>query len=810
MVQNNVAPPSKRTSKLLGQPAPLVLKVEGTERDGQIIRVHSPKCLVGSASDCQLRLVAADVLPKHCVIYRGPSGVVVKSWTRDTRVNGNTISEAWLRIGDRLSLGSLSFEVLADLANGTLPEAAQPEEVDRAIRQQRRHAHRRIRNLLDVVRSQKTSFDTLQAKFDEAQRLVDSLLAREEVPADNPVDMEAELRSVRAEHRKRNNRRVRGLVRHVRQLIDGNNQLQTQLREQLEVKQNQLDQIRQELTKTADTSEVERAQRSRLEAELRETADTVGHLKEQTVELESRAERLHQCWQSARQNGRVRVRSILSHLRAVRDQLPPTEDEQATPSDGSPSRLTEMRLAYDDAYRELQENRTSLKATESELAWSQQELDQRQQQVTELTSRIGELEHQLAFAHKQQEEASLAVEASSENAPLDPAQQEELTQLHAQLADQMQLADELKLQLEELHEKNQLLQQSVKERSADEQDLRAQLEEAHRQAAMWREQLEEDRRLANLRSDAESGDENARGEDDPENPSAIDRLRSMGILRDTPEYEEEEEEYPETDSLDEETPYQESDDVSDEASQPSNDSVRESQMEPASPSQGSTGLSSFPNFQFPEDEPERDEEQADAESSQGSPTAHQEEHHDDDESIDAYMQNLLQRMRTKQTGGHEPEPVKVAPPKPEVKPEPAPEPEQVTPITHEEFLPSRNAPEQTSDIKKLRELANQTAKAAIDSATVNRWERLCRSKLVVSVLALGAGFTMHYLSPGYMSIGFAGACLAYVVTVFWWLQSAVIYQHVKNHRKERMEKRFQDEILTPHGIAAQQGHSENE
>ena len=723
--------------------------------------------------------------------------------------NGSTISEAWLRSGDHLSLGSLSFEVLADPTDSAPAETLAPEEVDRAIRQQRRRAHRRIRNLLDVVRNQKTSFDSLQAKFDEAQQLVDSLLAREPEPAADPVDIEAELRSVRTEHRKRNNRRVRGLVRHVRDLIEGNNQLQAQLREQLEVKQNQLDQLRQELTKTAESSEAERAQRSRLEAELRETAETVSHLKEQSAELESRSERLHECWQSARQNGRVRVRSILSHLRSVRDQLPTADDDQAAPSDGSPSRLTEMRLAYDDASRELQEHRTSLKTTESELAWSQAELEQRQQQVTELTSRIAELEQQLALAQKEQEEAADAVEASADSAPLDPAQQEELNQLHSQLAHQNQVTDELQLQLEELREKNELLQQSVKERSADEQDLRAQLEEAQQHAELLRQQLEEDRRLAArpVEADAEAdvaAEENAPAHHSPEEEeAAIDHLRSMGILRETPEYEEEEEEYPETDSLEEEPAYDESSDDSDEAYPSPTDSVRMTQLDFGSTSQGSTGLSSFPNFEFPEDdaptaEPEEDEPPVDE--SPESLASPGEEHHDDDESIDAYMQNLLQRMRSKQSGGHEPAPAKVEAPKPEVKPEPVPEPEPVKPITHEEFIPSRNAPEQTSDIKKLRELANQTAKAAIDSATVNRWERLCRSKLVVSILALGAGFTMHYLSPGYMSIGFAGACLAYVVTVFWWLQSAVIYQHVKAHRKERMEQRLQDEILTPHGL----------
>ncbi|PQO28361.1 FHA domain-containing protein [Blastopirellula marina] len=781
MVKNTAAPTAKRASKLLGQAAaPLVLKVEGTERDGQIIRVHASKCLVGSAADCQLRLIAADVLPKHCVIYRGESGMVVKSWTRDTRINGSTISEAWLRIGDHLSLGSLSFEVLDDQPSAEPSQPLTHPDQKKTTRSQRRRSHRRIRNLLGIVRQQKSSFSSLQAKLDETQKLVDSLLAREADSTDAVKEIELDLRQQQSESRKQKNQRVRSVVNHVRELVRSNQQLQAELREQLEVKQNHLNEVRHELNTTAAETEAERSQRRLLEADLRETEATVTHLKEQGSELQSRADLLRDRWQSARHNGRSRVKTILAHLRTVRDHLSELDASPAAADEQDAPHLAELRIAYEDALRELQANRDSLKETESELAWTQAELEQRQQQADELTGRIRELEEELTITRKQQAEAAQTLIHLPTPPPESAAQEEELARLQSQLEEQTLQGGELQLQLETLRQQNAELEHDISERLATEEELKQRLDDAQQAAETLRRQLEETQAYAVSTS---SHDEEER--------SAMEHLRSMGILRETT-VEEEDIESPCDDSAE-----------------------RYSEPEPIAAEEpiihSSTGLSSFPNFRFDDDEPAEEPDNSYQPASyqaaaSNTPTDH-DPHADDKEAIDSYMQNLLQRMRAKQSGTGPPPEEKPTScpisPVPHVKPEAA---EVVTPITHEEFVPSRYAPEQTSDIRKLRELANETAKAAIDSATLNRWEVLCRSKLGVSLLALLAGFALNYMSPNYLSIQFAGACLAYVVTVFWWLQSAVIYQHVKNHRKERLEKRFQDEIITPHGLTANAEH----
>lgn len=785
MVQNNVASRSKPASRLLGKStSPLVLKIEGTERDGQIIRIHAPKCLIGSSSDCQLRLIAADVQPKHCVIYRGPSGMIVKSWTRDTRVNGDTISEAWLRVGDRLSLGSLSFEVLADqLAESAAATPSLPTQ-PQSHRKLRKRSHRRIRNLLNVVRKQKDSFSDLQTKFDQTQQLVDSLMAREANTNETEQALETETPELRVERRKRHNQRARLLLGHVRELISNNNNIQTELREQLEIKQNQVDDIRRELTSSADATEEKHARHRRLEADLQESEALIAHLKEQASELQSREERLRERWISTRKLGKSRVKSILSHLRGVRDQLSQMDDQSSQEDDQGVSRLTKMRLAYDDASRELHESRDTLKEAESELAWTQQELEERQQHSEELGRKIAELEQQLIDV-KANQPMGMSEEELAQH-------ESQLNQLRHQLDDATLRGDDLKLQLNELHQQNLDLHQTITQQKDIEENWKNQLDDARQQCLEIRRQLEDERRLADL----QSCDEKKELAEDDETP--LDHLRSMGILRETP---------PPT--MPEESSYEEHEE----------ELLAESPVEDETPAVNPvTGLSSFPDFEFPEEEetPYSPEVPAPSYESLGDSPAEEMEtsiaapRSDDDISIDDYMQSLLARMRAK---AGDPEPVpqpKPAAKKSDTNPVPVEQPEPVRPITREEFVPSRFAPEQTSDIRKLRELANETAKAAIDSATINRWESLCKSKLFVSMLALVTGFFLHYLSPSYLSISFAGACLAYVVTVFWWLQSAVIYQHVKNHRRERLEKRFKDEIITPHGLPPAAEHAEQD
>jgi hypothetical protein len=90
----------------------IVLRVRGTSRDGQIVRLRSPKCTIGSARHCTLRLAAHGVQPLHCLILRGNRGMLVRRWAPGTLLNGRGFTDAELAPGDCLSIGPIELEVL--------------------------------------------------------------------------------------------------------------------------------------------------------------------------------------------------------------------------------------------------------------------------------------------------------------------------------------------------------------------------------------------------------------------------------------------------------------------------------------------------------------------------------------------------------------------------------------------------------------------------------------------------------------------------------------------------------------------------
>src|SRR5436190_10232437 len=106
---------------VLGKPAgELTLRIRGTSRDGQIVRLAAAKCTVGSGRRCTLRLRAPGVQPVHCLILRGTSGSVIRSWSSDTRLNGRTFRDLPLTEGDCLSFGPIELEVLPSISAGTM------------------------------------------------------------------------------------------------------------------------------------------------------------------------------------------------------------------------------------------------------------------------------------------------------------------------------------------------------------------------------------------------------------------------------------------------------------------------------------------------------------------------------------------------------------------------------------------------------------------------------------------------------------------------------------------------------------------
>lgn len=100
----------------------LVLRISGPSRNGQVVRLASAKCMVGSAPDCTLRLVAHGVAPLHCLLLRGPVATIARCWSADTRLNDKSFTDAPLSHGDRLSIGPIELEVLDVGATSLAPQ----------------------------------------------------------------------------------------------------------------------------------------------------------------------------------------------------------------------------------------------------------------------------------------------------------------------------------------------------------------------------------------------------------------------------------------------------------------------------------------------------------------------------------------------------------------------------------------------------------------------------------------------------------------------------------------------------------------
>lgn len=85
---------------------------------------------IGGGPRCSVRLDATGLRPLHCVITPSQDGPVVRRWAAETRLNGRDFTEAALSAGDLLRIGSIDLRVVAlprDLPNDLpVDETPQP------------------------------------------------------------------------------------------------------------------------------------------------------------------------------------------------------------------------------------------------------------------------------------------------------------------------------------------------------------------------------------------------------------------------------------------------------------------------------------------------------------------------------------------------------------------------------------------------------------------------------------------------------------------------------------------------------------
>lgn len=184
--------------------APLRLRFRGGQHDGQVVRINSNKCTIGSAPNATLRLACPGVHPIHCLIMNGSGGTAIRSMSPDTLLNGETFDDAQLQAGDVLSAGPLQLEVVpqesaSDSAPAPAPAPApatatapEPEPDPAEDDGSRREAQAEIDQL-------RVRVDTLQATNQQLVSKLEEVTARYEEQASNHASHATEQDDVLAE-----------------------------------------------------------------------------------------------------------------------------------------------------------------------------------------------------------------------------------------------------------------------------------------------------------------------------------------------------------------------------------------------------------------------------------------------------------------------------------------------------------------------------------------------------------------------------------------------------------------------------------
>ena len=140
----------------------------------------------------------------------------------------------------------------------------------------------------------------------------------------------------------------------------------------------------------------------------------------------------------------------------------------------------------------------------------------------------------------------------------------------------------------------------------------------------------------------------------------------------------------------------------------------------------------------------------------------------EDESIDDYMQQLMQRVGG---GSYEkPEPTQpavtepVAMPTEPVQTQAAPQREATMPLDPKEFVPRAVAPEASSNLRALRAVANTSSRSAIDKAQRRTLVRNAWVFWFVAAMAAIVGVAMGFFAKEIVSMPSAVSLVAFLIS----------------------------------------------
>lgn len=335
------------SSRQVISPGELKLRIIGGSRDGQLVRLRSSKCTIGSGRDCTLRLRARGVRPLHCLIVRGQQATIVRRWSPDTRLNGSSFTDASLVAGDRLSIGPIELEVVGESPS---PEGPEPTK-------------QQVARLLET---EQTTLRKRQAEWEEVRRHAEERLERRtQEMVEKLADLKSEQQSAAATRKQVETERLtlQAERRKLRKLIVDHQQQQKQLeaaRAKEEIARSQLE---------ADL------QQARAEGLTQEGAGLSDQESLQAVKKEQ------QEWEAERRRRESRLRLRAKQIEQQQENAEAELNEQKLELDQEADQLDQISQQLKEAVSGLDENKQ---------AWRKQ----RERQMAEFASEARRMEQQ--------------------------------------------------------------------------------------------------------------------------------------------------------------------------------------------------------------------------------------------------------------------------------------------------------------------------------------------------------------------------------------------------------------------------------
>lgn len=920
-----------RQDGLTGRPAgDLALRVCGSEYDGRIVRIRSAKCTIGSGRNCTLRLKARGIEPLHCLIVRGAQGMVVRRWARQTRLNGAAFFDSPLKVGDRLGIGALEFEVLpggetSEESTLSAPDAARlailnervvaldtqldaqtqalqaelqrREELQRQIEAQTRELdelrrqvdeHKSARDVaehqlaamisVDELHRREAEWsaerDALQRQLDEAQRAAANLITVEELDNQRRTwEQEKTQLEERLAHAQAAAAQAEGLASQWQREAESRvaaeevqrsaeswrlraEELERELQESRQASENKINELSEAL-QAAQRDRVaaeERAAQVAMQLATAPSADEVGtretELQQRVAELQQELERCRSEADAERARRDEEVANLRNEwsrheeqLRAELDAERSQFSEDVANLQNELRRKEEQLAAHDAALASQREGEAvweqRARAGEEQIAELQRRLDEATANYAAERHSLEEQLRQLQNALQEAEQRAAQPQYQSAEPPVSEEAENRIKALELEAAQVRSELEHVRRDLEEARERHaaelaaweRTLQEKDAELTAQGeqvQQLRAELEKCEAELQRERERLAE--------REAELTRHPATLEAPPaEQNSYPDDISSTMVVPPPSAT------VPPVDGPPADDDYTATLVVSRRPDQ--------GLFQDSSPSGGLTGaaavLAKMGYKPFPDDEdetPPMGTSQAFGStlgaSPFGSPVTQSpppaSEESDDEDSIEDYMAKLLQRVRGADTVSSY-RPAASAPTLSVTRTGPPPKPTLTTTstssapslvsilggpttdtsatqpkITPEEFQPRSQAPEVATRLAAMRDLANTSARSAIERYTQMQWFSMAVTKFLLALGATGAAIYLCVWGSARPWLAYAGAGLSAVSSTVWLVQS---FKHMKcflRARRDFLERAsFRNTDLNPETPSAMNGSVSN-